>query len=438
MPGPENIQKSVSTKKQRQIKLADMKKKKSARLIDIIPDAVHREKIESGLKRGDRWLGPQGIFSELLQSIVNAALEGEMDVHIQDQSLEGLTNRRNGKMHKTVRSEAGPLELHPPRDRNGSFNPVIVEKRKKELKGGLEEVIISLYAKGNSVEDIHNLLYKIYGIEYSTSSISLVTDRVMPKILEWQQRPLAPCYMILYLDGIHYRVKQDGVYLEKCVYSVYGVDIEGNRDVLGIYLSATESSSEWGLILEDLKRRGVSELFFVCIDGLKGFKQAINTVFPSAMIQRCIVHKIRNSIRFVSDKDRSALCADLRKIYTAANIDQAKMALDEFRTKWGRMGKKIADSWEADWEELMTYMDFSQPIRKMIYTTNPVEALHRILRKVTKSKGAWISEKALIKQLYLTLMESEKSWKKRAFNHLSLQGEMEQKFGERYTKWISK
>lgn len=405
---------------------------------DIIPDDVYREKIETGLKRGDRWLGPDGIFSDLLQSIVNAALEGEMDAHIEEETSQGISNRRNGKMVKSVRSEAGKLELQAPRDRNGTFEPIIVEKRKKELKGGLEDIIISLYAKGNSLEDIHNLLYKIYGIEYSTSSISLVTERVMPRILEWQQRPLEACYTILYLDGIHYRVKQDGMYMEKCVYSVYGVDIEGNRDVLGIYLSATESANEWGLILEDIKRRGVSDIFFVCIDGLKGFKHAINAVFPSAIIQRCIVHKIRNSVRFVSDKDRRSLCSDLRKVYTAANKEQAQMALDEFRNKWGHKGEKIADSWEADWEELMAFMDFSEPIRKMIYTTNPVEALHRVLRKVTKSKGAWVSEKALIKQLYLTLMESEKSWKRKAFNHLSLQAEMEHKFGERYSKWLSK
>lgn len=415
-----------------------MKRNKSPRLRDIIPDDVYREKIESGLKRGDRWLGPDGIFSDLLQSIVNAALEGEMDAHIDEEAAQGIRNRRNGKTAKSVRSEAGPLDLQSPRDRNGSFEPVIVEKRKKELKGGLEDIIISLYAKGNSVEDIHNLLHKIYGIDYSTSSISLVTERVMPRVLEWQQRPLAACYVILYLDGIHYRVKQDGVYLEKCVYSVYGIDIDGNRDVLGIYLSATESANEWGLILEDLKRRGVSDIFFICIDGLKGFKQAISTVFPSAIVQRCIVHKIRNSVRFVADKDRRPLCSDLRKVYTAANRDQAQMALDEFRNKWGRMGEKIADSWQADWEELMAFMDFSEPIRKMIYTTNPVEALHRVLRKVTKSKGAWISEKALTKQLYLILMESEKSWKRKAFNFLSMQAEMEHKFGERYTRWLSK
>jgi putative transposase len=415
-----------------------MRKSKTPRLIDIIPNDEYREKIEKGLLSGGRWLGPNGIFSDLLQSIVNAALEGELDGHIQSEAAEGLSNRRNGKLPKTVRTEAGPIEVQAPRDRNGTFEPVIVEKRKRELKGGLEDIIISLYAKGNSVEDIHNLLYKIYGIEYSTSAISLITERIMPRVLEWQQRPLMPCYLVLYLDGIHYRVKEDGAYIEKCVYTVYGIDVEGNRDVLGLYLSDNESSREWGLILEDLKRRGVLDIFFTCVDGLKGFKDAINAVFPHAIVQRCIVHKIRNSIRFVPDKDRKAICTDLRKVYTAANREQAKMAMNVFRSKWGRLGEKIADSWEEDWEELMAFMDFSQPIRKMIYTTNPVEALHRILRKVTKSKGAWINEKALIKQLYLALMESEKSWKKKAFNYLSLQAEMEDKFGHRFIRWLAK
>jgi transposase-like protein len=415
-----------------------MKRSKTPRLKDIIANDAYREKIQTGLINGDKWLGPNGLFSELLQSIVNAALEGELDTHLQEQATQGIKNRRNGKMAKTVRSEGGTLEVHSPRDRNGTFEPVIVEKRKKELKGGLEDIIISLYAKGNSVEDIHSLLYKIYGIDYSPSAISMVTERIMPQVLDWQQRALQACYMILYLDGIHYRVKQDGMYLDKCVYSVYGIDMEGNRDVLGLYLSATESSNEWGLILEDLKRRGVCDLFFVCIDGLKGFKQAINAVYPGAIVQRCIVHKVRNSVRFVPDKDRKSLCSDLRKVYSAANRDQASIALDAFRTKWGRVGAKIADSWQADWEELMAFMDFSPPIRKMIYTTNPVEALHRIMRKVTKSKGAWINEKALIKQLYLSLIESEKSWKKKAFNHLSLQAEMEYIFGDRYIRWLSK
>jgi len=411
-------------------------KNKRPRLSDIIPDEKYRKEIEEGLLSGKNWLGPQGVFSTLLQSVVDASLDGEMDHHIAEEAKQGLKNRRNGRGKKKVKSKAGELELNPPRDRNGTFSPVIVEKRKKEVKGGLEEVIISLYAKGNSVEDIHGLLQSIYGISYSTSAISLITERILPKINEWQQRPLNGCYAILYLDGMHFRVKQDGVFVDKCVYSIYSIDVEGNRDVLGIYLSDTESASRWGLILEDLQRRGIRDVLIVCIDGLQGFKDSIQKVYPKAIVQRCIVHKIRNSMRFVPDKNRKAICRDLRKVYSSATKEQAEIALESFKTTWEKQGERIAKLWEKDWDELMAFMDFSQPIRKMIYTTNPVEALHRIIRKVTKSKGAWVNEKALIKQLYLTLMDSTKSWQKKAFAYKSIQAELNDKFGERYTKWL--
>lgn len=413
-----------------------MKKDKRPRLSDIIPDAKYRREIEEGLMSGKSWLGPDGVFSTLLQSVVDASLDGEMDYHLSKERTHGVKNRRNGKGKKKVKTEVGELELHPPRDRNGTFKPVIVEKRKKEIKGGLEEIIIALYAKGNSVEDIHRLLHEIYGIDYSTSAISLITERILPKLNEWQQRPINACYAILYLDGMHFRVKQDGVFVDKCVYSVYAIDVEGNRDVLGIYLAGSESASQWGLVLEDLQRRGLQDVLFICIDGLSGFKQSIEQVYPNAIIQRCVVHKIRNSIRFVPDKNRKAICRDLRKVYTSTSKEQARIALDAFRNTWDKQGERIAKLWEKDWDELMAFMDFSNAIRRMIYTTNPVEALHRIIRKVTKSKGAWISERALIKQLYLTLMSSTKSWQRKAFSHKSIQAELADKFGERFTKWL--
>lgn len=415
-----------------------MKKKRKPRLKDLFPDEEYRKGIEEGLKSGKKWLGPDGVFTSLLQSVVDAALEGELDHHLEEEKAKGNINRRNGYGRKQVNSETGKLSLHPPRDRNGTFNPLIVEKRKKEIKGGFEEVIISLYAKGNSVEDIHRLLYEIYGIEYSTTAISTITDRIWPKIRDWQQRPLNPSYVILYLDGMHFRVKEQGVYVDKCVYSVYSIDVDGKRDVLGIYLSGRESAIEWGLILEDLKSRGVEDLFFACIDGLPGFKSAIEQVYPQAIVQRCIVHKIRNSVRFVPDKSKRGICKSLRLVYTSTNREQARIALEAFKNEWGSQGERIAKLWEKDWDELMAFMDFSSEIRRMIYTTNPVEALHRIIRKVTKSKGAWVSENALIKQLYLTLKDSEKSWKRKAFKHKFIQAELAMKFGERYTRWVEK
>lgn len=414
-----------------------MEKKKKPRLEDLIPDASYREEIKSGLYSGKRWLGPDGVFTGLLQSFVDAALEGEMDVHLDQQQKEGQKNRRNGHGLKKVKTEGGEMELRPPRDREGSFEPIIVEKRKRSLQTGLDEVILSLYAKGNSVEDINRLLYDIYGVQYSTSAISMITDRVWSEILAWQQRPLQGCYTVVYLDGIHFRVKQEGVFEEKCVYTVYGIDCEGERDILGLYTDQSESASTWGQILEDLVRRGVKDIIFACVDGLSGFKQSIEQVFPKAIVQRCIVHKIRNSVRFVPDKDLKKTCADLRTIYTAANELQARQALEVFRNKWGKQGERIANMWEKDWEESMAFMAFGAHLRRMIYTTNPVEAVHRIIRKVTKTKGAWISEKALTKQLYLTLMSSKQSWKRKAFHWKAIQLELMEKFGERYAQWLN-
>ncbi|MBZ0099849.1 MAG: IS256 family transposase, partial [Taibaiella sp.] len=317
-----------------------------------------------------------------------------------------------------------------------TFDPVTVRKRERVLNTGFDDIIISLYAKGNSTDDIHRLLQELYGVECSASAISAITEQIWPEIVEWQNRPLKPCYVLVYLDGMHFRVKEDGKFVDRCVYSVYAVDEEGNRDVLGIYLSENESASEWGIVLEDLKRRGVEEILIASIDGLTGFKQAIERVYPKTIVQRCIVHKIRNSVRFVPDKKKREICADLKKVYKAANRTQAKAALDALRAKWGKHGKRIADSWEEDWEELMSFMDFSEHIRRMMYTTNPVEALHRIIRKITKSKGAWISEKALTKQLYLALVKNEKSWKKNVYHFTAIQAELIEKFGDRYKQWV--
>jgi len=415
-----------------------MKREKKKRLSYLIKDKELLSELQQALYSDKPLLGPEGgIFIDLLQAMVNASLEGEMDYHLEQEQASESENRRNGHIKKTVKSAAGKLAIETPRDRKSNFEPVLIGKRKRELKDGLEGTILALYAQGNSNEDIHRMLQKIYGIEYSTSAISRITDRVWPQINEWQQRSLSPCYVILYLDGIFFRVKEDGQFKTRTVYSVYGVDVEGNRDILGIYLQGKESSNEWLLVLEDLKRRGVEDVFFTCIDGLPGFKNVIHQVFPGAIVQRCIVHKVRNSVRYASDKEYKALCKDLRLVYTAANKDLAAIALDNFEKKWGRKGERIAELWRKDWEELMPFMEYSEALRRMIYTTNPVENLHRIIRKVIKGKGAWISERALIKQLYLALMQNKKSWNRKAFAWKSVQEQLEFKFGERFSKWLN-
>lgn len=412
------------------------KQKKTPSLEDLIPDSKLREQIQSGLAAGKPLSGEGGVFTELLQSIVNACLDGEMSVHLEESKAKSEKNRRNGKGKKVVKSEYGDLSITPPRDRNGSFTPKLVEKRSRALGGGFDNIVLALYAQGNSNQDIQRLLEQMYGIEYSTSGISTITEQVWPRILEWQQRPLKGCYPIIYLDGMYFRVKEDGQFQDKVVYSVLGVDIEGQRDVLGLYIGDAESSSNWSMVLDNLKTRGVEDLMFVCIDGLRGFKQAIQGIYPRAIVQRCIVHKVRNSVRFIGDKERKRMCSDLRKIYTSANREEAMIALEVFENKWPKQGPRIAEKWRKDWDELMVFMDYSEHIRRMIYTTNPIEALHRIIRKIVKSKGAWISERALRKQLFLSLEQNHKTWKRKAFHWLAIQQELEEKFGERFTRWL--
>jgi transposase-like protein len=412
------------------------RKHQNKRLEDLIPNSEKRKEVLDRMYKGEPILGKDGIFTDMLQAFVNAALDGEADEHI-ERSKEGkITNRRNGYNSKKVKSSAGPLDIKTPRDRDGSYNPILVGKWDRSIDNGIDDIILSLYARGQSVEDVRYQLKELYGIEVSAGLISRVTDRVWEEIVTWQQRNLSACYAIVYLDAVHYRVREDGKISNKAIYSVYGITADGQRDILGLYLNESEGARQWGLILEDLKRRGVADVFFFCIDGLTGFKDAIEEVYPNSQVQRCIVHMVRSSTRFVSYKDIKKVCSDLRRVYTAANREQAEVALKAFGEKWDKRYKEIRPKWEDNWEELMAFMDYSQNIRRMIYTTNPVEALHRIMRKTTKSKGAWSNDKGLLKQLYLALKSNQKSWKKKAFNWTSVQRELIEHFGERYEKHL--
>ena len=413
-----------------------MKRKTVPKIEELIPDESKRKEVLERLYKGDAILGDGGIFTEMLQTFVNAALEGEIESSLDKGRAIGVSNRRNGHTHKTVRSSAGPMEIHTSRDRIGEYDPLLIKKWERDLGTGIDDIIISLYARGHSVQDVRYQLRQLYGLEVSAGVISSVTDRVWSEIIEWQQRPLATCYAIIYLDAIHYKVRESGHIISKAVYTCYGVSSEGQRDVLGLYLNESEGARHWGLILEDIQLRGVEEVLFFCIDGLTGFKDIIEAVYPMSIVQRCIVHMVRSSTRFVSDKDRKAVCRDLRKIYTSANRQQAEVAMEAFGQAWDKKYKEIRPKWEKNWDELMAFLDYGQHIRRMIYTTNPVEALHRVMRKVTKSKGAWSSDKGLIKQLYLALMHNEKSWKRKAFNWLSIQRELIDKFDDRYERFL--
>jgi len=413
------------------------KRTKAPSMEDLIPDVKRRNEVMRRLYNNESLLGQGGIFTDMLQSMINAALEGEINYTLGSGSETELANRRNGHINKQVRSSAGTLDIRTPRDREGVHEPVILKKWQRSLGTGIDEVILSLYARGQSVEDVRFQLVQLYGVELSAGAISAVTDKIIPEITDWQNRPLQPFYSIIYLDAIHYKVRQDGKVISKAFYTVYSVDAHGQRDILGLYLTDSEGARQWGLILEDIKNRGVRDVLFFCIDGLTGFKDVIEQVFPESQVQRCIVHMIRNSVKFVSHKDIKAVCADLKLIYTSSNREQAAVALESFSIKWDKKYKEISPKWRSNWDELMAFMDYSANIRRLIYTTNPVEGVHRIIRKVTKTKGAWCNDMALLKQIYLTLTYNEKSWKINISNALNIKRELIDLFGERYLKHLA-
>ena len=381
-------------------------------------------------------LGEDSPFSELLQSMVNQILSGEMDSFMNDEQQSSRSNKRNGKSLKKVRTNSGDIYVETPRDRNGDFEPELIAKRERELSSGLDAQILALYAQGNSIEDVRRLLIKMYGVEISAGKISQITDKVLPEIQEWRNRELKTFYPIVYLDAIHFKVRNEGKYSNHAFYTAYSVDWEGHRDLLGLYVQGSEGASKWGIILEDLKRRGIADILVMCTDNLTGFSEVITDVFPQTIVQKCVVHQVRSSLRYVDSKDTKKVVADLRKIYTAPTMEQAESALTTFEVKWSKKYQYIVDQWRKNWDELMAFMDFNPGMRKMIYTTNPVEALHRIMRKLIKSKAAWVSQTALIKQLYLSLMHNKKSWSKKAHGWTQIQRSIMEKYPERVSKEI--
>ena len=388
-------------------------------------------KLRSHLRSKKPLFGTDSPFSGLLQSMVNTMLEGEMEDHLKQGDKLGKKNKRNGYSNKKVISEEGELYISTPRDRDGSFKPEIIEKRERQLSSGLDKQILALYAQGNSIEDVRRLLLELYSVEISAGKISAITDKVLPEIQQWRDRQLRSFYPILYLDAIHFKVRHEGKYSSQAFYTAYAVDWEGNRDLLGMYVSESEGANTWGMVLQDLKKRGVADVLVVCVDDLTGFSGVIKEEFPQSIIQKCIVHQIRNSLKYVQDKEKKKVAGDLKKIYTAATRQAGEDALKVFDQKWGKKYKYIVEQWTSKWDELTAFFDFQAPLRRMIYTTNPVEALHRIIRKLIKGKAAWSSRTALIKQLYLSLMQNKKSWKRKAYNWKSIQLELLNQYPER-------
>lgn len=350
-------------------------------------------------------------LGQLQKRGVEAILEGEMDNHLGYEKHGESTgdNTRNGHSRKKLRNQYGEAEIQVPRDRKSSFEPMLVPKR-KNIADGVENIIISLYAKGMSVSDIEEQIKDIYNFEISTSAISRITERVAQDVTIWQNRPLESVYCIVWMDGIVFKVRENSKVIDKTIYLAVGLRTDGKKEVLGLWLGKNESASFWLSVLTDLKARGVEDILVTATDNLKGFTEAIRSVFPLSTKQICIVHQIRNACRFVVWKDRKAFTADMKEIYTAANRDVAQLALDQLETKWGQKYGYAIKSWRDNWEELTAFLDFPLEIRKIIYTTNIIENLNGKIRKYTKNKLSYPTDEAVLKSVFLAVMEATKKW----------------------------
>lgn len=384
-------------------------------------------------------MGRDGILKRLLGQSLEGFLEAEMDDHLgyDKHSSKGINsgNSRNGYKKKTIKSEQGDLDIKVPQDRQGCFSPTIIPKHSRRL-GALEDTVLSLYSKGMSTRDIQDHIKDIYGSSLSASQISMITDKVHVMVEEWQNRPLKSCYPILFMDAVHFKVKQDGHYEMKAAYNCFAIDADGNREILGIWIGNAESARFWTTILAELKNRGVEEILIACVDGLTGFDSAIEAIFPQTMIQKCVVHQIRNAFKHLSLKDRKPFMTDLKAVYTADTISLAEVQFEKLKDKWGKRYKAIIESWERNWHFLTPFFQFSKPVRKIMYTTNSIENLHRQFRKVTKSKNVFPSDRALMKSLYLAQDNLTAKWTGKVGGWVSMRAELIAHFGERLTKYL--
>jgi transposase-like protein len=383
------------------------------------------------LKAGKPMMGKDGIFTPLLKRLIEASLEGELDAHL-EHTRKSENNRRNGKKRKNIQSPLGGFEVFSPRDRTGSFTPQIVQKRQHKITSDIDAQILSLYGRGMSYSDIQSHLAEMYDIEVSDGTIAAITDRVIPAIKEWQNRPLESIYPVIWLDAMHFKVRDSGVVKTKAIYSILGVNCEGEKEVIGIYFGEHESSSFWKQVLHELQMRGVQDIFVACIDNLKGFGDAIEDLFPKTDVQLCLVHQMRNSIKYISDKDMRPMVNDLKKIYQAVNADMAAHYLNQAEAIWGEKYKVVFRSWRNNWERLTNFYRYPPALRKVIYTTNPIESYHRMVRKVTKTKGAFTSEDAIVKQIYLATMNAQIKWKGSIASWSSVRRDLEDYFCNRF------
>ena len=359
------------------------------------------------IKAGAKIEGKDGVLAPLIKQLTEAVLQAELESHL---TREINKNRKNGKSTKTMKSSVGEFELDIPRDRNGSYEPQIVKKHQTHMSDHIEQKILSLYALGNSYSQISEHIEEMYGIEFSKATISAVTDKVIPLLKEWQQRPLESIFPFVWLDAIHYKIKENGRYISKAVYTILGVGLNGKKEILGLYLSENEGANFWLQVLTDLNNRGVQDILIASVDGLKGFPEAIKAIFPNTEIQLCIVHQIRNSIRYVASKNQKEFMKDLKLIYQSISKEAAEIELDNLEEKWGKKYPIVIQSWKNKWENLSSYFKYPEDIKRIIYTTNIIESVHRQFRKLTKTKGAFPNENSLLKLLYMGIQNASKKW----------------------------
>jgi putative transposase len=359
------------------------------------------------LKAGKGIGGKDGALTPLIKQLTEMALQAELETHL-SQDLE--RNRKNGTSSKTMKSASGTFDLETPRDRNGSFEPELVKKNQTHMSDELESKMLSLFALGNSYSQIADHIEDMYGVHFSKPAITAITDKLIPKLEEWKKRPLDSIYPFIYLDAIHYKVRDEGHYVSKAFYTVLGVNLEGKKEILGLYLNQSEGAKFWLQVLTDLQNRGVEDILIASVDGLKGFPEAINSVFPETEVQLCIVHQIRNSLKYVASRDQKQFAGELKKVYQAFTKEEAQIELDKLDEKWGKKYPIIFESWRNKWDNLSNYFKYAEPIRKVIYTTNIIESVHRQFRTLTKTKGAFPNDNSLLKLLFAGIQNAEKKW----------------------------
>lgn len=364
-------------------------------------------------KGPESFWGATGIFAQLKKKIIERTLDAEMDNHLgytkHDPKGHNSGNSRNGKGKKTVVIDSEQVELDPPRDRNGSFEPQLIPKRQKYFQG-FDDKILAMYARGMSVRDIQSCLLEMYQVDVSEGLISQATEGIMEEVKAWQNRPLDSVYPIIFLDCIVVKSREEGRVCNRSVYLALGVTMEGQKELLGIWIAQSEGAKFWLGVITELKNRGIKDIFITCVDGLKGFPEAIESVFPNTQIQLCIVHMIRNSVKYVNWKDRKLVCEDLKMIYKSATEQQAQISLDAFGKKWDKKYPTISQMWSNNWDRVIPFFEYPEDIRKVIYTTNAIESVNRSLRKVIKTKGAFPNDASILKIFYLALANISKKW----------------------------